>query len=410
MQSTTGPLGGALGGWPMTQGMMQPIQDQMQQTKLAQMGAGSALPGLGPLGGALGGALGGVTASQSSPTTMQLPGIAGVDFKPGGFGTGAVFNTGLTTGYDTLNNIHQQSAIDFNDILARSPWLQEAGVQQLDPTTNIDLTGQGVVGFGDSHDAMSDPFGLGSSGGASGGSRRNASQGYQINPMVQQIIDGMVAQSGDALGQGLSQIDGNYVGVGGLGGSRYALAQANAIEGSQDALQRNIANAMFGAYENQQNRDLQKYGIDTGAATSRYGIDANTNLGLTNAQNNYNLGVGQLQLGNRNTDISAVNSAASLWNLGTQGALGQGQGLFGLGTAQQSAPWANLQNAVGAIRPFTGLGQTQTSTENAGAQGILGGMLGGAQLGGIMWPNSAPPYAPEAYRTTGNGMPSWYGG
>lgn len=175
--------------------------------------------------------------------------------------------------------------------------------------------------------------------------------------------------------------------------------------------------AQAGAITQQANQNLQLNqlpGIASGAVAaggyggSRQGVAEGVATGLTNqgitnslsnlygnayqSDRNYNLGLGALGVQsqglnnnfytqNRQLDQSGAQLGANLTSTGTQGALGQGQGLYNLGTTQQSAPWLASSNAGNVFSQFSGLGGGQTQTQNGSALGALtGGAILGSQL------------------------------
>lgn len=136
--------------------------------------------------------------------------------------------------------------------------------------------------------------------------------------------------------------------TGGLGSSSQGILENRAVQDANSS----IANALAGNY-------LQGQSIN----------------------NSYNLGMGNLQLVNRNTDLSQQKLGADLWSMGNTG-IGQiGSGLNQLGGQYQQAPWNVIGNANQAFTPYTGLGTTSSnSNAGGGLSGLLGGLLGGAQL------------------------------
>lgn len=231
---------------------------------------------------------------------------------------------------------------------------------------------------------------LGLDGVASLTSGGGGSSGGGSNPYLGGMASEIQRRSDQSLGRGLNGIRSQYSGVGGLGGSRQGVAEGLAIQGSQDSLQGNLTNLYGSDWTNQQNRNLQQQGLD----------------------NSYNLGMGNLALGNRNTDLSAVNTGFNLFNGGNTGYLSQGQGVYGVGNTQQQAPWQVINNASGAYSPYTGYGATNTGTSTAGggAMGVAGGALAGNVLGRNLGFGGATTTGYEPWQTTGNGMPSWYTG
>ena len=57
---------------------------------------------------------------------------------------------------------------------------------------------------------------------------------------------------------------------------------------------------------------------------------------------------------------------ANIFNSGTQGAYGVGQGQYNLGLTNMNAPMSALQNYSNTISPYSGLGSSQTTSANQG--------------------------------------------
>lgn len=228
--------------------------------------------------------------------------------------------------------------------------------------------------------------------GAAGGSSPSPVQGF--NPQLQGRIDALRGQFDERLDDSLHGIQQNAVAAGGLGSSRQGLAQGRAIGDSQRGFADATNNLLYNDWEQQQGRDLTKFGIeqqtglgyagldtqrylgDLSASTQRYLGDQGYDLGMTRAGNDLTLGQGQLALGNqgqmlnfwdteRDNDRSDAALGASLYGSGVQG------------------PWGPIQSATGAMQPFTGFGTTNTSTPSTGGgwQGLVGGALTGASVG-----------------------------
>jgi hypothetical protein len=79
-------------------------------------------------------------------------------------------------------------------------------------------------------------------GGGGGGSGAGLGAYDGRNPYLDSMANDIQRRSGQDLGFGLSDIRGNAVGVGGLGGSRQGVAEGLAISRSNDNLQGNLAN------------------------------------------------------------------------------------------------------------------------------------------------------------------------
>jgi hypothetical protein len=157
----------------------------------------------------------------------------------------------------------------------------------------------------------------------------------------------------------LPGIDSGAMAAGGYGGSRQGIAQANAIgQTNQD-----ISNATANLYGN------------------AYGQDLQYNLGLGSLANNAQATQNNFYTQQRGLDQSGLQLGANLTNSANAGYVGQGSALQGLGTTEQQAPWQSLQNAGNVYSQFSGLGGTQTQTQNGSALGAISGLgLAGAQL------------------------------
>lgn len=213
----------------------------------------------------------------------------------------------------------------------------------------------------------SDMGGYGSSGsyGSTGGSGG-------LNPYLSSAQQAITQQVTDNLQRNiLPGINSSAQGVGGFGGSRQGVVQANALRDANQQITNGLAGLSFNAYEGDQGRQLQ-----------RYGIDANYSLGAMNANNNF-------YTAQRGQDLTALGLGASLTNQANQGYLNQGQGMYGIGNIYQQAPWGTMGNYNGVMTPYTGYGSTSTSGTGGGASGALGGAMGGAQLWS-MFGNSNP--------------------
>jgi hypothetical protein len=137
------------------------------------------------------------------------------------------------------------------------------------------------------------------------------------NPYAKGILDDMQRRHTDVIDQSLAGIRGNAVGVGGLGGSRQGVAEAQAISQGADNFAGQGFNFMGGLYEGDQNRLRQDWTLGAGLM----------NQGL-------------------NTPYIPLQNTANLFSPFT-----------GFGTT------------------------TQTQQQGGGAMGAVGGALGAAQLG-----------------------------
>lgn len=232
---------------------------------------------------------------------------------------------------------------------------------------------------------------------------------YQANPYLGQMgksITGQVTEN--LLRNVMPEIRNGAQAAGGFGGSRQGVVEANALKDASKSISDSLTGMYFGDYTNAMNRNLQQYGMDQNfnMGLGQLGLNAqnaarNYNLGVgqldlgnQNSLQNYNLGLGQLALGNQNSlqnfystnrgqDLQQTQLGASLMNMGNQGFLSQGQGLYGLGQTQQQAPWNTINNANAGLGQWSGYGTTTSANQGGGAQGVLGGALAGGQLGNL---------------------------
>ena len=193
----------------------------------------------------------------------------------------------------------------------------------------------------------------------------------QQNPYLDQMGDAITGQVTDNLQRNiLPGIASSAMQAGGFGGSRQGVVEANALNDANQGLSNALTGMRFGDYNNTMGRQLQKYGMDQ----------------------SYNLGMGNLALGNKNSDqgfytqqrgqdLQQVGLGASLFGQGNQGMLNQGQGIYNLGLTGQQAPWQAMQNFGNVAQPYTGFGSTSSSgsTEGSKGAGFLGGALAGSQ-------------------------------
>lgn len=212
------------------------------------------------------------------------------------------------------------------------------------------------------------------------------------NPYMSAQADAITSQYTKALNeQVLPGIGQGATMAGGYGGSRQGIAQGQAING----MGQNLSNALAGMYGQNYQQD-QNTATQRGGQLFQYGLGVG---GLANQQRgqdqSYNLGIGGLanqQYGqdqsfytqNRQLDQSGASLGANLYNQGTQGNLSQGQGTYGVGTQQQSAPWSVASNATNNTSPYTGTGVSNIQTQQgSSASNTLGGALAGAQIGNL---------------------------
>lgn len=200
----------------------------------------------------------------------------------------------------------------------------------------------------------------GSAPSSGGGLVQNVNLGqYQQNPYLQQMGDVLTNRVTDNLNRNiLPGIRSNAVAAGGFGGSRQGVIEANAMKDANQGISDALTGAYFQDFTNQMNRNLAQYGQN---------------------QSFYNA--------NRGMDLQQTQLGANLFNMGNQGFLSQGQGLYGLGGQQQQAPWNIINNANAGLGQWSGYGTTTSANQGGGGMGALGGALAGGQLASL-WGNT----------------------
>lgn len=196
------------------------------------------------------------------------------------------------------------------------------------------------------------------------------------NPYLQGMADDISRRSNLGLQQGLQGIRSNSVMGGGLGGSRQGVAEGAAISNTTDSLQGNLANMYNTDYQAGQNRDVQRYGIDSQSASAKYGADsslrssmygadqslaasiygADTSRGIA-TMNNATTRIGQDQnydLGLKRDVNDGRNATTNATNVDNQ---------YKLGTTR------NEQDALNARNQYDiNLGQNAVAAQNADSQ------------------------------------------
>jgi hypothetical protein len=218
--------------------------------------------------------------------------------------------------------------------------------------------------------------------------------------------------------------------AGGFGGSRQGIAQSLGMRGLNDSIGQAQTSLYSNAYNTDQQIDAQKSMqsaqlaqqqriAEMSDATQRMGLSNQFNLGMgqlglgnrqadqsfalgqgnlalgnTQASNQFNLGMGQLGLGamqanqnffntQRGLDLSQMGLGQSMVNNANTGLTNQGQQLTQVGQTQQNAPWQQLGNFANTLSPFSGLGQSSSVT-TPGAS-TVGSAMGGALTAAQIW-------------------------
>lgn len=218
-------------------------------------------------------------------------------------------------------------------------------------------------------------LGPASQGGATGGGLVqgvNVNQ-YNQNPYLSQMGDVLTNRVTDNLNRNIMPgIRSNAVMAGGFGGSRQGVVEANAMKDANQGISDALTGAYFQDFTNQMNRNLQQYGQNQGFAL---GV-GNLALGNLNANNNF-------YSTQRGQDLQQTQLGANLFNMGNQGFLSQGQGIYGLGSQQQQAPWQVINNGNAGFGQWSGYGTTTSANQGGGGMGAVGGALAGGQLGNL---------------------------
>lgn len=231
---------------------------------------------------------------------------------------------------------------------------------------------------------------------------------YEKSPYVDQMVQSVTDQVNNNWQRNQQPgIASSAQSVGGYGGSRQGVVEANALNDINRNLASTTANIYQTDYENQQNRNLQEYAANNNLALGMGGLALNAanasnqnqlnlgnlGLGIQNSNQGYNLGLGNLGLNAQNSqnnfytaqrgqDLQQYGLGASMVNQANQGFLNQGSGIYDAGSIYQQAPWGTIGNFNSATTPYTGFGATSTQSQSANpwAQALGGAMLGG-QIG-----------------------------
>ncbi len=222
------------------------------------------------------------------------------------------------------------------------------------------------------------------------------------NPYLPQQAQAITSQVNNNLQRNiLPGINSGAIAAGGFGGSRQGIAQGIAIGDTNQGLSNALAGLYGNAYESDQNRGLQRDIASMNDATQRFGLSnqyelgkGNLALGNKQADNSYNLGLGNLGLGQmqanqnfytnqRGQDLQQLGLGSQLVNQGNLGLSNQGQQLYNVGQQQQQAPWQALQQYSQLLSPYTGYGQTQQQTTPGASS--WGSAIGGAMTAAQLW-------------------------
>lgn len=196
--------------------------------------------------------------------------------------------------------------------------------------------------------------------------------GGQANPYIGAYGNAITNQVTQNLQRNiLPGISSGAMAAGGFGGSRQGVVEANALNDANQGLSNALAGAYSSDWNQQQGRNL-----------SQYGMDQNYNLGMGNLGLNAQNSTNNFYTAQRGQDLQAAGLGASLAQMGNQGYMNQGSGLYDTGTQYQNAPWSTMGQFNNVTTPYTGFGATSTTSQgsNPWAQ-ALGGAIAGGQVG-----------------------------
>lgn len=249
------------------------------------------------------------------------------------------------------------------------------------------VTGAGASG------ASGGVAGSGASGGYGGSS---SSSTLQQNPYLRDQMAALTGQYQQSFLQNTApQLRAGAMASGQYGGSRQGIAEGIAQGNAATGLSSALAQLQSGTYNTDVNSYLQnksldnQYSLGLGNLGLGYG---NLGLGYQNSNNNFALGQGQLALTNqgqnqqfytnqRNTDLQQMQLGGNLASGGIQGQQGIGQAQYTTGNVYQQAPMQAINSYNNAITPYTGYGQSSTTTGGGGLSGAIGGGLAGLNIG-----------------------------
>lgn len=207
--------------------------------------------------------------------------------------------------------------------------------------------------------------GSGSNGGYGSSSSSSSTGSTGLNPYLTQAQQALTGQITDNLNRNIMPgLSSAAIASGNYGGSRQGVIEANALNDANRQIANGMANLSYNAWDSDANRALQQQQIDN-----------SYNLGMTGQQNNF-------YTAQRGQDLQSTALGAQLMNMGNQGYLNQGQGMYNVGATYQTAPWQVVGSFNSAMSPWG----NQTGSVSGGQSSnpwasALGGAMGGAQLG-----------------------------
>ena len=181
------------------------------------------------------------------------------------------------------------------------------------------------------------------------------------NPYLNQQAQGITSQMNDNWTRNqLPSIRSGAMAAGGFGGSRQGVVEANGLNDMNRSLGQNLTNLYGTDWTNQQNRNLQKQGLDNsydlGLRSNDLGY-ANLDAGIANSNFNNQLSAANFGLGVYNTmnqqTQNGINAGTTIQNTPldyqkyfTNSANGVGSG-YSTGTSSQTNPGNPYMSAIG---------------------------------------------------------------
>jgi len=207
-----------------------------------------------------------------------------------------------------------------------------------------------------------------------------------LNPYTDMQAQALTAASNNNLATNVMPgINSGAQAAGQYGGTRQGIAQGVAAGQAQTGLNSAIANLYAGNYATDQSTNLAQQSIN--------------NQATANNQSFYSQ--------QRGLDQSGYQLGSNLYNAGVQGNVGLGVGMYNTGQTYQNAPLTALQQYSSTVSPYTGYGQSSTTTgPSSTAANVLGGATIGNTLGNSLsslWGNSGSSVLQNSspYATTG---------
>ena len=303
-----------------------PFAPQAPQPSAASFGGGTGPAYSAPASTA---SFGGSPASfGGSPATMGAPdtfagGSAGVNPMTGTSAPSGMDMGAFLRGLDWSPQNAQNATRQMTQAMAQNGWTSDQ------VGANLGFTGAQM----DAHIAKYGAPATGAQASGAGGPGMSGYGSMPQNPYLPGIAGDITRRTTDMMNAGIRNARGGAIMAGGFGGSAQGIMEGKAISGASDNLAGQLAGLYGGAWNQDQSRDLQRYGMDQGFYTSQ-----------------------------RGQDLQQAGIGASLMQNG------------------MNMDWLPVQNASGLYSGYTGLGSVTTPGSGGGWQGALGGALGAGQF------------------------------